>query len=183
MEILEWTGWQYGMCTLPDWTTCEERAYFRGECPVIETGNTFVYQPLWLSLTIPTWRTAKEDTINPCGKNSCKESGIYITTDMKDASWYNVFAFLTIQKINHMETQPTDTILIDQPGKKLFQIEWISGLWSFVLTLAWEYYSIQIFYFNSEQPMPAGYDDMWAPYQPNEKDIDNVIHIIKSIRK
>lgn len=37
LEILEWTGGQYGMCTLSDGTKCEERAFFRGECG---TGTT-----------------------------------------------------------------------------------------------------------------------------------------------
>jgi len=32
LEILEWTWGQYGMCHLPDGTSCEERAYMRGEC-------------------------------------------------------------------------------------------------------------------------------------------------------
>lgn len=33
-EILEWTWWQYWVCHLSDWTTCEERAYFRWECSI-----------------------------------------------------------------------------------------------------------------------------------------------------
>ena len=32
LEILEWTGGQYGMCTLSNGAKCEERAFFRGEC-------------------------------------------------------------------------------------------------------------------------------------------------------
>ena len=37
LQILEWTGGQYGMCTLSDGTKCEERAFLRGECG---TGKT-----------------------------------------------------------------------------------------------------------------------------------------------
>ena len=34
LEILtDENGGQYGMCTLPDGTKCEEWAFFRGECP------------------------------------------------------------------------------------------------------------------------------------------------------
>lgn len=33
LKILETEGGQYGVCTLPDGTDCEEWAYFRGECP------------------------------------------------------------------------------------------------------------------------------------------------------
>ena len=32
LEILEWTGGQYGMCHLPNGISCEERAYMRWEC-------------------------------------------------------------------------------------------------------------------------------------------------------
>lgn len=32
LEILEGTWGQYGMCNLPDGTSCEERAYYRHEC-------------------------------------------------------------------------------------------------------------------------------------------------------
>ena len=32
LEILEWTGGQYGMCTFDNGKQCEERAFFRGEC-------------------------------------------------------------------------------------------------------------------------------------------------------
>ena len=37
LEIVNETGGQTGMCHLPDGTICEERAYFRGECPVTGT--------------------------------------------------------------------------------------------------------------------------------------------------
>lgn len=33
LTIMEWTGGQYGVCTLSDGTKCEERAFMRGECP------------------------------------------------------------------------------------------------------------------------------------------------------
>ena len=33
LKIMDGEGGQYGICTLPDGTECEEWAYFRGECP------------------------------------------------------------------------------------------------------------------------------------------------------
>jgi hypothetical protein len=32
IEIIKWEAAETGICTLPDGTTCEEWAYFRGEC-------------------------------------------------------------------------------------------------------------------------------------------------------
>ena len=33
LKIVDGQNGQYGICTLPDGTECEEWAYFRGECP------------------------------------------------------------------------------------------------------------------------------------------------------
>lgn len=33
LRIVDGENGQYGMCTLPNGTECEEWAYFRGECP------------------------------------------------------------------------------------------------------------------------------------------------------
>lgn len=33
LKILHTDGGQYGVCTLPNGVTCEEWAYYRGDCP------------------------------------------------------------------------------------------------------------------------------------------------------
>lgn len=59
-EILEWTGGQYGICHLPDWTTCEEWAYFRNGCTwiVLKDGleqlQTWLKNEIGIQQNIPT---------------------------------------------------------------------------------------------------------------------------------
>ncbi len=37
LTIKDGTGWQYGICTFTNGSSCEERAYFRGECSPTDT--------------------------------------------------------------------------------------------------------------------------------------------------
>ncbi|MFH1181988.1 MAG: DUF333 domain-containing protein [Candidatus Woesearchaeota archaeon] len=45
LEIITEAEGQVGMCTLPDGSTCEEWAYYRGQCPPNETGNASTANP------------------------------------------------------------------------------------------------------------------------------------------
>lgn len=49
--VTDLTGWQSWVCHLLDWTTCDERAYFRGECPTTWTDLTGTE----LTGTVETW--------------------------------------------------------------------------------------------------------------------------------
>ena len=171
-------------------------------CPgEIQTGTQTswgeIKQPteIWLSFQVPTWRTAAEATTNPCAQGSCPLTGLRITTDQKDASGYTVYAFLKIDKLNQSftgrqeyidaieKTPAYDTVLLNQPNKKLVQLEGVSWYGSFVLKIAGQYSLIEIFDFTSEQPMPAGWDDVWRPEIPNENKImQNIVDIIKSAK-
>jgi len=49
LEILDWPNGQYGMCHLPNGTSCEERAYMRGQCAWTTTGAWSVPWNPWVS--------------------------------------------------------------------------------------------------------------------------------------
>ena len=158
--------------------------------------NVFIYQPLWLSFIIPVWRTAKTDTINPCRDTNCPIEGIHITTDAKDTSWYTVYVFLKIEKIDRTTKwyqkyiQAIDTpnwydkTLVNQPDKKLIQMEGVAGQWSFVLQEKGEYFYIEIFTLTSEQPRPSNLNDYRVPTLLDQDNILNRVRdIIESITK
>lgn len=197
--VTDASGAQSGICHLVDGKTCDEWAYFRGECP--GTGNEVTwnlntqsdtFQSLWLSFDLPSWWVAKEDITNPCMDNGCPINVLRITTNIKDNSGYAVYALLKIDLLDksfknaqmYIDSFPNEqNILVNQPERKLVQLDGTSGYGSFVLNVKWEYFLIEIFDFTSDQPMPKGYDDIWTPYTVTKNDINNVINIIKSITK
>lgn len=61
-EIIEWTWWQYWVCHLSDWTTCEERAYFRWECPMVVVEETWIIETTWTASDTET-NPVKQDVI------------------------------------------------------------------------------------------------------------------------
>ncbi len=153
------------------------------KCLQEKTGENIVSAIEDFSFQIPKWRTITKTTSNPCADYDCSIPVLRIATNIKDNSWYVVYALLKIDEVSKNKVQATDKILINQPDKKLVQLEWVSWFGSFMLDIKGKYYLIEIADFTSEQPKPAGYNDLRQPYNVTEKDINNLITIIKSISK
>ncbi len=63
LKIVDGSGGQYGLCTLPDGKQCEEWSYFRGECPS-NCSECRVYEP-------PSPDFCKEGKIVSGGVDAC----------------------------------------------------------------------------------------------------------------
>lgn len=87
LEILEWTGGQYGMCHLPDGTNCEERAYFRWECLSTTwdkwTVCTMEYAPVCASVAVQCIKAPCEPVEQTFG-NRCTMNANKLATFLYD---------------------------------------------------------------------------------------------------
>lgn len=155
------------------------------------TGDIVTFK--WLSFQIPTQWTAKSYVTSPCSDGSCDLKVLRIDTDAKDHSWYAVYALLKIDPLDknfknagkYVDSFDNEqNVLVDQPEKKLVQLEWVSGYWTFVAKIKWDFFLIEIFDFTSEQPMPTGRDDIRLPYADSDPAVmQDIIKIIESITK
>ena len=73
------TGAEYGMCTFPNGSSCEEWALYRGECQPAASG---LRVPAWLQMQrLPLTKRFKPDKQDHCGqpdrrcKDGCQQDG------------------------------------------------------------------------------------------------------------
>lgn len=81
--------WQSWLCHLPDGNICDERAYFRWECPKIITESIWIVETIWTETTTKTIETEKYKIIREETDNWNKQNFF-----VYDKAWNKIFSSL-----------------------------------------------------------------------------------------